>query len=143
MIDLADIFTEPLIDADPKQALKKALEKNEQKILDLNRQQLDKGLDAKGKSLGKYASFKYKNRFQPVDLKLTGSFRDKFTLEVNDKASFIFSQDEKEAKLEKKYGKDIHGISEQLIPNMQDIIEDDFIDGYQTLLLITTQTTRI
>ena len=143
VIDFSDIFVHPLKDADPLQALTKAIEKNEQKILDLNRQQLDRGLDAKGSSLGKYANFKYKNRFQPVDLKLTGAFRDKFTLEVNKTATVFFSQDEKEAKLEKRYGKDIHGIPDYLIPNMQDIIEEDFIQNYQTLLLITTQTSRI
>jgi hypothetical protein len=143
MLDFSEIFVEPLQDADPKYALMKALEQNEEAILDLNRQQLDRGLDARGNSLGKYKSFKYKNRWTPVDLKLTGAWRGKFTLQVKENESEIFSQDQKEEKLKAKYGKDIEGIPNYLIPNMQAIIEEDFVRNFQSLLLITTQTNRI
>lgn len=140
MIDVTNIFYAPLKDADLMQALIKAIEKNDQKIMDLNRQQLDRGLDAKGEDLGSYKSFNYKNRFKPIDLKLKGDFRDKMTLQVDKKQTEIFSQDPKYPKLKKFRGKEPLGISNQYIPNMQDIIEEDFINGYQALLLITTQT---
>jgi hypothetical protein len=141
-VSFSDIFVHPLQDADPAQALIKSIEKNEEKILDLNRRQLDRGLDAEGKSLGRYKNFNYKRRFEPVDLKLTGSFRDKMNLQVTKTETTVFSQDQKEAKLQKQYGKEIEGIPLSMIANMQDIILDDFVEGYQALLLITTQTER-
>jgi hypothetical protein len=134
MTDLTDIFVTPLRKADPLKALKSSIEKNEDEIMDLNRRQLDRGLDSEGGSLGKYKNFKYKNRYEPVDLKLTGDFRNKFSLQVSDKETEIFSQDAKEAKLKKKYGKAIFGISAPLIPNMQTIIENDFIENVQKQL---------
>lgn len=131
MVDFKDIFYDQFKGVKPIDALKEAIAANEDRIMDLNRQQLDRGLDSEGRSLGKYANFKYKNRFQPVDLKLTGDFRNKFSLQITDKETEIFSQDAKEEKLKKRYGKDIFGIPDQFITNMQDIIEEDFIREYQ------------
>lgn len=131
----ADVFTLPFELTNPVKALKDAIVSNEEAILDINRQQLDRGQDSKGNSLGKYANFKYKGRFQPVDLKLTGDFRDKFSLQVDDKKTEIFSQDQKEELLKKKYGKDIFGISAPFIPNVVDAIDDDFISNYQKQLI--------
>lgn len=88
-----------------------AMQRNEERILDLNRRQLDAGIGANGKSIGRYKNFRYKNRYEPVDLKLTGKFRNEFTLGISKKEAAIFSQDSKEAQLEKKYGKDIHGLT--------------------------------
>jgi hypothetical protein len=88
-------------------------------------------LDSTGRSLGKYKNFKYKNRFQPVDLKLTGEFRNKFSLQISDTDTEIFSQDQKEGKLVKKYGKDIFGVPSPLIGNVEDIIKEDFIENYR------------
>jgi hypothetical protein len=122
---ISDFFTAPLLLIDPGEAIKVAIEKNEQEILDLNRQQLDQGRDANGKSLGRYKNFKYKNRYQPVDLKLTGEFRRKFTIGVDETKTEFFSQDFKEDKLVKRYGKAIHGIQQQLLPNMVEIIRPD------------------
>lgn len=139
-VDFLDIFFEPLASAKPIEALKIAIEKNEDKIMDLNRQQLDKGLDSAGKSLGKYKNFKYKNRFQPVDLKLTDDFREKFTLAVDDKQTEIFSQDVKDDKLRKQYGNDITGIGDRNIERMQEIIEPDFINNYSFQIASKLQT---
>ena len=142
MIDVMDIFYYPLKDADPLQPLISAIEKNEEKILDLNRQQLDRGLDAKGEDLGEYKNINYKGRRRPIDLKLTGSFRDKMNLQVTKKDTEVFSQDQKYEKLKKFRGKDPLGVAQPYISNMEDIIEEDFVKGYQSLLLITTQTSR-
>jgi hypothetical protein len=124
---IQNLFSAPLLKMNPGKAMMKAIEKNEKEILDLNRQQLDRGLDADGNSLGRYKNFNYKGRWQPVDLKLTGDFRNRFTLGVDEKKTEFFSQDVKAAGLEKKYGKDIMGIPQSLMPNMQAIIRDDFI----------------
>lgn len=134
MNQITEIFFNPFKGVKPIEALKDAISANEDRIMDLNRQQLDRGLDSEGRSLGKYANFKYKNRFQPVDLKLTGDFRNKFSLQIDDKQTEIFSQDEKETKLIKRYGKDIFGIPDTFIPNMQDIIEETFIKEYQEII---------
>ena len=135
MIDVSDIFFDQFQNTKPLIALKEAIAANEDKILDLNRQQLDRGQDSQGRSLGRYANFKYKNRFEPVDLKLTGDFRNKFSLQIDDKQTEIFSQDVKEEKLKKRYGKEIFGISNTYLPNMQGLIEDDFVKHYQQQLL--------
>ncbi len=135
MFDFKDIFVQPFEDTKPVKALVTAIEKHEDAIMDLNRQQLDRGLDSKGESLGRYKNFKYKDRWQPVDLKLTGDFRRKFTLQSDDKQTTIFSQDHKAPGLEKRYGVDINGVPSSLIPNMQELIEDDFVEQYGKQLL--------
>jgi hypothetical protein len=120
---LQTIFSEPFKAANIDDMIAAALEKHEQQIIDYNTQQLDRGLDAKGKSLGKYKNFKYKNRFQPVDLKLTGSYRNKKTLTPGKKKAEMFSQDEKAPMLEKRYGKDIEGLSAQNMDNVSELIK--------------------
>jgi hypothetical protein len=135
MIDFKDIFVKPFEETKPVKALVIAIERHEDAIMDLNRQQLDRGLDANGDSLGRYKNFKYKNRWQPVDLKLTGDFRRKFTLQSDEKETEIFSQDYKAKWLEKRFGVDINGVPSSLIPNMQDIIIDDFQEEYEKQLL--------
>jgi hypothetical protein len=135
MVDFKDIFVQPFEETKPVKALVTAIERHENEIMDLNRQQLDRGLDANGDSLGRYKNFKYKNRYQPVDLKLTGEFRRKFTLQSDDKETEIFSQDLKAKWLEKRYGVDINGVPSSLIPNMQELIIDDFTEEYEKQLL--------
>ncbi len=129
------LFALPLELPDAAESLRKSLRKNDEKILDLNRQQLDRGRDATGGSLGRYRSFKYKGRWEPIDLKLKGDFRGKLTLEVGKNESNIFSQDQKAGVLEKRYGKDIYGVPVPFLPNVQEIILDDFVIDYQRQLL--------
>jgi hypothetical protein len=135
MIDFKDIFVKPFEETKPVKALVTAIERHEDSIMDLNRQQLDRGLDANGKSLGRYKNYNYKGRFQPVDLKLKGPFRNKFTLQSDEKKTEIFSQDVKAPWLEKRYGVDINGEPATLIPNMQELIIDDFQEEYEKQLL--------
>jgi hypothetical protein len=122
-----DVFVAPLQKLDPARALEKALVKNADAILDLNRQQLDRGLDAKGRSLGRYKRFSYKGRYQPVDLKLTGAWRRKFYLLVDNRKrqTLILSEDWKHDILEWMKGKAITGISQQMLENVRSIIHDD------------------
>lgn len=138
MKELQTIFTDPFKGIDLSKIIEDAMTANDERILDLNRQQLDRGLDAKGKSLGKYASFKYKNRWEPVDLKLTGDFRNKFTLNRSrgkKKEADIFSQDQKQAKLEKRYGKDIQGLNYENTNTAGEIIKPSVQEGYKKQLL--------
>ncbi|MBL7738715.1 MAG: hypothetical protein JNK14_05810 [Chitinophagaceae bacterium] len=126
MTDLSKIFSAPFKGVKINEVLAEALSRNEEKILDLNRRQLDGGIGADGKSIGRYANFSYKNRFEPVDLLLTGKFRKEFTLGVKKKEAEIFSQDSKQKILERKYGKDIQGLTSSNMEIAGDIIEDDF-----------------
>jgi hypothetical protein len=126
-VSFKHIFVQPLKKMQPLEALKDALLTNDEKIFALNTQQLDRGLDAKAVSLGKYKNFNYKKRYQPVDLLLTGDFRKKFTLEVRNTESRIFSQDWKDDILVSRYGKDIFGVPKVMYPNLGMILLDDFI----------------
>lgn len=116
------MFIGPFSELDMQEIVGEAIEEKQEEIFDVNRDQLARGLDAKGKSLGRYKNFKYKNRFQPVDLLLTGSFQGKMTLTPGKKSAELFSQDQKAPFLEKRYGKDILGISGQGKDRVMDII---------------------
>lgn len=133
MKELRTIFTKPFKGIDLNKLLEAAMDKNEERILDLNRHQLDQGIDAKGKSLGKYANFKYKGRWEPVDLKLTGDYRKKKTLSKSKgkRQAEMFSQDQKAAKLEKRYGKDIEGLTFENTNIAGDIIKPDLQEGFR------------
>ena len=137
MKHLQTIFILPFKSVDISKLIEKAMEKNEDRILDLNRRQLDSGLGADGKSIGRYKNFKYKNRWQPVDLLKTGEFRKKFTLSRSKgkKQAEIFSQDFKQPILEKRYGKEIQGLNAQNTQTAGDIIKPDMQEEFKTQLL--------
>jgi hypothetical protein len=121
---IKDFLVLPLKQLDMEALIGEAMQEKDDPIMDLNKQQLDRGLDAKGNSLGRYKNFKYKNRFQPVDLKLKGDFRNKFTLAAGKKSAEIFSQDFKDKFLLKRYGKDIQGIPDQAKSNVAELIRE-------------------
>lgn len=125
---IKDLFKGALRQMQPGKAMQAAVEKNEERIIEANNRQLDQGIDGKGKSLGRYKNFKYKNRFQPVDLKKSGDYRNRKTVTADEKKTEIFSQDWKEPILEKRYGKNISLVNPS---TMQAIIEDDFKDEMQ------------
>jgi len=126
-----NIFFAPLARKKPAEALKDAIVKNADAILDINRQQLDRGLDSAGKSLGKYKNFNYKKRWAPVDLLLKGPFRRKMFLTVDNKQTTIDSEDFKRDILVKRKGKDIFGVPKQLVDNVAAIIEPDFTENFR------------
>lgn len=125
MSDLKTIFSDPFKGIKMEEVIAEAMHRNEESILNLNKRQLDSGIGADGKSIGRYANFAYKGRFEPVDLLLTGKFRNEFTLGIKKKQAEIFSQDSKEKQLEKKYGKDIHGLTSTNTGIAADIIKED------------------
>lgn len=57
------------------QAIDFAVNRHKEELEDLNTQELDKGLDMEGKSLGSYKNIAYKGRINPVDLKKSGDWR--------------------------------------------------------------------
>lgn len=126
-----NIFFAPLEQKKPVEALKAAIVKNAEAILELNRQQLDRGLDSAGKSLGKYKNFNYKKRWAPVDLLLKGPFRGKMFITVDDNATTIDSKDFKRDILVKRKGEDIFGVPKQLVDSVAAIIEPDFTENFR------------
>lgn len=98
----------------------KVLVANRELVLDLNREQLLQGKNAKGQSVGTYrgkAYAKYKKKLNPraggkVDLKLTGRFHDNFYLRTDPKVR-VWSRDLKVDPLIRKYGRSIFGLSPQ------------------------------
>ena len=86
---------------------------HEAEITDINRFQLDKGLDSDGRDLGSYAIFAYKNRFSPVDLKDTGAFRQSFDLKAFGPAFELIATDRKTNDLQERYGEAILGLSDE------------------------------
>jgi hypothetical protein len=111
--EIKTFFVDPFRSLDLNKLFQNALEKSQDTVFILNYQQLDKGLDAKGKSLGRYRNFKYKNRYTPVDLLLTGAWRGKFTLGTHKDYAEVFSQD----------SKDIEGLSKQSEANLAEVIK--------------------
>lgn len=91
--------------------ISRVAEENADVITALNKEQLDAGRDANGGDLGVYQNFSYKGRFRPVDLKLTGAFRDSFDVEVFGNAFRVVATDEKTPKLTARYGAEILGLS--------------------------------
>lgn len=140
MIDVSTIFSAPFKDIDIYALVGEAVEKNDEVVKDVMFQQLDKGLDSKGKSLGKYKNFKYKNRFQPVDLKREGNWRAKETVSTsrNKKSAEMFSQDFKDKFLTKRYGKDIHGVATPYFPTVEAAIKPDLQDSFKNAVLKNT-----
>jgi hypothetical protein len=132
---IKDFLVLPLKEIDMEALIAETMQEKDDSIMDLNKQQLDRGLDAKGNSLGRYKNFKYKNRFQPVDLKLKGDFRNKFTMAAGKKSAEIFSQDFKDGFLVKHYGKDIQGIADQSKSNVAELIHDPMGEKYKKKLL--------
>ena len=124
---LEALFVLPLDLMNTLPSLRKAIEKNDEVLFDLNRDQLDRGLDDQDKSLGQYKNYNYKKRWAPVDLKRYNNFRGKLTLVTTDTETQMFSQDGKAAVLEKRWGKGIIGVAKQYYPNIADGIREDFI----------------
>lgn len=93
--------------------LDETVQEHESEITDLNRKQLDKGLDSEGNSLGEYKHFDYKGRWEPVDLKQTGAFRSSFDAQPFGKGFEITASDPKTGELMDKYGDAILGIADE------------------------------
>ena len=97
----------------------------EPQLIDLNTSQLFSGVDSKGFLLRPpykhtwYAEFKKSlNSKGVVDLKLTGSFYEKWFVSASEFPIFFGSTDDKTPDLEAKYGKDIFGLTKTNLANI-------------------------
>ena len=108
MIDLKGLLNLSRIDGNF--AVAEAINQNKEIVLQPNDAQLDKGLDSKGKDLGEYKNFKYKNRWRPVDLLLTGEFRGEEDVITDNTEMVYIDPNEKTESLMSRYGVDIIGL---------------------------------
>lgn len=100
-------------------------------LTQLNRDQLDKGLDADGKSLGQYASIKYKGRLRPVDLLQSGAFRGGFGYDTETGAFIATSSDPKTGFLQANYSDNIVGLPEDKYEVLQGILFERYVTAYR------------
>lgn len=115
MIDLKNLLGLQRINCNL--AVAEAISENKEIMLKPNDTQLDKGLDSTSADLGEYKNFKYKNRFRPVDLLLTGEFRNtEDVITGNDEAVYI-DLDSKTESLMTRYGENIIGLPDTEFEN--------------------------
>ncbi|WP_080057185.1 hypothetical protein [Spirosoma aerolatum] len=116
-----------IADIDLEQVCEQTVMQHEAQITDFNRKQLDKGLRSDGSDLGQYSSIKYKGRLRPVDLDLTGAFRDSFQVDPETGGFIINATDSKTEKLQTKYGEDILGVPDQDEEEVGEWLQDALI----------------
>lgn len=112
-----------LLRASPSKVSKdvlKIVRKEEDVLIDANLDQLMRGEDSEGNKIdppyasAHYANFKLTlNPAGVVDLKLTGSFHNKWRMNANNWPIYFTSTDEKEPELTEKYGSDIYGVQQE------------------------------
>lgn len=100
---------------------------HEKEITDLNKEQLDKGLDSEGNDLGSYKRFSYKKRYKPVDLKGEGPFRNSFELNAFGDGFEITATDGKTARLMAQYGPAIVGLPKEKLPDAAEMMLDSVL----------------
>ncbi|OOG19133.1 hypothetical protein BWD42_04065 [Sphingobacterium sp. CZ-UAM] len=88
-----------------------ALRANKEDIANFNKEQLSRGEDSEDGDLGTYHDFNYKNRWKPVDLKLTGDFHNSIKPKFGSNSFEMTSNDSKAEMLQDKYGDSILGLS--------------------------------
>jgi hypothetical protein len=105
--------------AKQKEDILKIIKHNEKFIVDLNRNQLLKGIDSQGSKLLEYESEEYaemKRKLNPLgvtDLKLTGKFHKGMYLKIENGVAVFGSTDSKTQDLVNKYGSDIFGLTQE------------------------------
>lgn len=120
-----NFFSERLERVDMHNVLNRAIEVNEDIISDQNTNQLDKGLDSVGNDLGEYANYEYKNRWKPIDLKLTGDFRKSIAPKTAAEEFAMSASDWKTDKLVTAFGSAILGLSDEGVQTTGEFIKDD------------------
>ncbi len=100
-----------------------AVRRNADAIAELNRDQLRRGLTASGDFIRPpYRSFTYADLkkasgslapFGTPDLKYTGSFHQDMETRVDSRTFNVMSTDDKADELQRKYGSDIFGLTEE------------------------------
>lgn len=123
-------FSSRLEKVDMHEVLNKAIEANEEIISDQVTNQLNKGFDGNGEDLGEYANYAYKNRWKPVDLKLTGAFHESIKPKTYPDYFEMTASDPKTEELTQKYGDAILNLSEEGVRNTAEFIKNDLQQLY-------------
>ena len=110
-------------------------------IIDLNVDQLNKGVNSLGQPIEpEYRPFTVrikKEKGQPfnrVTLKDEGDFHDSFFLVINPTSIAIYATDEKTAKLERKYGKEIFGLTDENLQEIIDLLKPELQNHFKELV---------
>ena len=127
--------------ANQEKELEAIIQRNQKAVLDLNKQQLFKGEDSEGKSLGRYRSKAYAafklllNPLGVVDLFVTGRFYSKFFLKRNKFPIQIDSTDSKRDELVQKYTDKIFNLNEESKAILvKDWVKREYIDYWRKIL---------
>lgn len=128
---LNTFFFKPFQGISINDIIRESVEAHPEEISDINTKQLLKGLDSEGKDLGTYKNFAYKNRFRPVDLKLTGDFHRSISPDAGKDNFEMKATDFKTEKLKDKYGDEILGIAKQSISEVGKIILPDIQEKFK------------
>lgn len=123
-----------LLNLDYEGIITAAAVEHEAELTDLNRKQLDKGLDAAGNDLGDYRYYEYKNRWRPVDLKDTGAFRRSFDIKPFGKGFEVVATDPKADELQDKYGDAILGLPDTELRTAGEIVLETVIEKIEQQL---------
>lgn len=113
-------------------------------ILDLNthEQLFLKGVDSQGQTIVPQYSrttVQYKRAkrqpFNRVTLQDTGDFHLSFQVRFGKKDFAIYATDPKTNKLERKYGKDITGLTDKSSRELAELMRDDFTDELRKIIV--------
>ncbi|HMR19767.1 MAG TPA: hypothetical protein PKA53_10755 [Sphingobacterium sp.] len=113
----------------------KALRANKDTVAEYNRDQLGRGIDSEVRDLGIYKDFNYKNRWRPVDLKLTGDFHKSIKPKFNTANFELTSNDPKAGMLQDRYGDSILGLSLEDIQELGEDISGQVVYGMKEKIL--------
>jgi hypothetical protein len=125
-----NFFSARIENVDVHNIINRAIEANEDYISDQVTNQLDKGLDGEGGDLGEYRNYEYKNRWDPVDLKLTGAFRKSIYPELHEDYIEMNASDPKTEKLTERYGDAILDLGEEGVNNTIEILKPEIQQLY-------------
>jgi len=123
-----------LADGGMEEILEKALDEEEDFILDLNRAQLEDGMRADGTQLPPYSPYTVQikaakgQQTQPMNLRDTGAWQSRFQMRKYDKFFEIVSTDYKDVRLVERFGEQIEGLTQEnigvaldkMLPHMQE-----------------------
>ena len=113
-----------------------AIQNNARFIIEKNEEQLDMGILSTGKPIipeysASYKQSEKKPNWNP-NLKKTGSFRDKFHLNIKSDGIFISSLDSKTGKLKEKYSGDIFGLT---VSNSDEVFRDGILPDIRAFII--------
>ena len=122
-----NFFSEKLEKIELHEVINKAIEKSADIISDQVTSQLQRGVDGKDESLGEYASYAYKGRLEPVDLRLTGDFWRSIVPKTYNDYFEMTATDPKTEMLTQKYGDAILDLDSQSVATAAEYIKEEMI----------------